>query len=102
MFTSSRSIAMRSRVCHVSTVLLLAAIGLARIRPVEAVGGCIPGSYLAVESSGTQSLWTFSSDGTFHASSSAQSAFNFSTIQGTWEREGASNVRAVGLDFTFL
>ena len=29
----------------------------------------MPGSYLAVEGSGTQSLWTFSSDGTFQASS---------------------------------
>ena len=36
------------------------------------VGGCIPGVYLVQEGSGTQSLWSFSSDGTIHSTSSAQ------------------------------
>ena len=94
---------MTLRVCLVSAVLLLLLIVAARNRPVEAVagGGCMPGSYLAVEGSGTQSLWTFSSDGTFHAASSAQSAFTFSQIHGTWEREGAQSAHVVGLDFGF-
>ena len=59
----------------------------------------MPGSYLAAEGSGTQSLFTFSSDGTFQVTSSAERAFGFSHIQGTWERQGAHDARAVGLDF---
>ena len=54
---------------------------------------------LAAEGSGTQSLFTFSSDGTFHVASSGERAFGFSHIQGTWQRQGAHDVRAVGLDF---
>jgi hypothetical protein len=78
---------------------LLVTTSLAAPRSVEAVGGCIPGSYLAIEGSGTQSLWTFSSDGTFQVASSAERAFKFSHIQGTWQRQGAYDSRAVGLDF---
>ena len=79
--------------------LLVVATSAAAPGPVGAVGGCIPGSYLAVEGSGTHSLWTFSSDGTFQVASSAERAFSFSHIQGTWQREGAHDARAVGLDF---
>ena len=64
-------------------------------------GGCVPASYLAIEASGTQSLWTFSRDGTFQVASSAERAFTFSHIQGSWERDHARNVDAVGLDFGF-
>jgi hypothetical protein len=93
---------MTGRIYFFTAALLVAAAGIANIPRVEAAGGCIPGGYLAVEGSGTQSLWTFSSDGTFQASSSAQSAFNFSNIHGAWQREGRGDVRAVGLDFGFL
>jgi hypothetical protein len=89
-----------SGLCVVCAGSLLVATGLAAPRSVDAAGhGCIPGSYLAVEASGTQSLWTFSSDGTFQVASSAERAFKFSHIQGTWQRQGAHDVRAVGLDF---
>ena len=85
--------------CFVCAGSLLVAASLTAPRSVGAVGGCIPGSYLAAEGSGTQSLLTFSSDGTFHLASSAERAFGFSHIQGTWQRQGAHDVRAVGLDF---
>lgn len=62
---------------------------------------CFPGSYLVREGSGTQSLWTFSQDGTFHASSSAAAALSFGHIHGAWKKTGARDLRAVGLDFTF-
>ena len=75
--------------CFVCAGSLLVNASLAAPRSVGAVGGCIPGSYLAAEGSGTQSLLTFSSDGTFHLASSAERAFGFSHIQGTWQRQGA-------------
>jgi hypothetical protein len=86
-------------ICFVSAAVLLFTTSVAGTQPAGAVGGCIPGTYLAVEDSGTQSLWTFSSDGTFHATSSAESALNFSLIHGSWQRDGARTARAVGLDF---
>src|SRR5262249_55212806 len=64
-------------------------------------GGCFPGTYLVVEGNGTQSLWTLSQDGTFHITSSAERAFNFSHIQGVWTKAGARDAKARGLDFTF-
>ena len=60
--------------CFLCAGSLLVATSLVAPRSVEAAGGCIPGSYLAVEGSGTQSLWTFSSDGTFQVASSAERA----------------------------
>jgi hypothetical protein len=80
---------------------LLFATSFAPARSVENVGGCTPGTYLAVEGSGTRSIWTFSSDGTFQATSSAERLFTFSHIQGAWQREGGRGARAVGLDFGF-
>lgn len=88
-------------ICVMSVGSLLFATTLQGTRPVDTVGGCIPGSYLAVEASGTHSLWTFSSDGTLQATSSAEKVFGFSHIQGTWQRDGARGARAVGLDFGF-
>ena len=93
---------MKLRICLASAGLLLVVMSVARPGQVEAVGGCIPGSYLAIEASGTQSLWTFSSDGTFEVASSAERAFNFGHIQGSWRRDSAHAARAVGLDFGFL
>lgn len=93
---------MKLRIGMAFAMLLLVVISVARPGRVEAVGGCIPGSYLAAEGSGTRSLWTFSSDGTFQVASSAEKVFDFSHIQGTWERHGADSVRAVGLDFGLL
>jgi hypothetical protein len=59
-------------------------------------------SYLVVEGSGTQSLWTFSKDGAFQVASSAEVAFNFSHIHGAWKQKGPRAARATGLDFVFL
>lgn len=80
---------------------LLLATSLAGTQPAHAPGPCISGTYLAVEGSGTQSLWTFSSDGTFQATSSASRALNFSQIHGSWKRAGARHARVAGLDFVF-
>ena len=88
-----------TRFCFVCAGSVLVATSLATPRSVGAGGGCIPGSYLAAEGSGTQSLFTFSSDGTFQVTSSAERAFGFGHIQGTWQRQGAQDVRALGLDF---
>ena len=63
--------------------------------------GCFPGTYLVVEGSGTQSLWTLSQDGGFQVTSSAQRAFGFSHIQGVWKKTGARDAKARGLDFNF-
>jgi hypothetical protein len=41
-------------------------------RDTGAQGGCFPGTYLVVEGSGTQSLWTLSHDGAFQVTSSAE------------------------------
>jgi hypothetical protein len=70
-------------------------------RDTGAQGGCFPGTYLVVEGSGTQSLWTLSQDGAFQITSSAERAFGFSHIQGVWKKSGARNAKARGLDFNF-
>src|SRR5262245_1121414 len=70
-------------------------------RDTGAQGGCFPGTYLVVEGSGTQSLWTLSQDGAFQVTSSAERAFAFSHIQGVWQKTGARNAKARGLDFNF-
>ena len=66
-----------------------------------AQGGCLPGTYLVVEGSGTQSLWILSRDGGFQVTSSAERAFGFSHIQGVWKKIGARDAKARGLDFNF-
>jgi hypothetical protein len=70
-------------------------------RDTEAQGGCFRGTYLVVEGSGTQSLWTLSQDGGFQVTSSAERAFSFSHIQGVWKKTGARDATARGLDFNF-
>ena len=52
----------------------------ANSRDAGAQGGCLPGTYLVIEGSGTQSLWTLSQDGGFQVTSSAERAFGFSHI----------------------
>jgi hypothetical protein len=70
-------------------------------RDTRAQGGCFPGTYLVVEGSGTQSLWTLSHDGAFQVTSSAERAFGFSHIQGVWKKTSARDAKARGLDFNF-
>ena len=70
-------------------------------RDTGAQGGCFSGTYLVVEGSGTQSLWTLSQDGGFQVTSSAERAFGFSHIQGIWKKTGARDAKARGLDFNF-
>jgi hypothetical protein len=74
---------------------------IASSRDTGSQGGCFPGTYLVVEGSGTQSLWTLSQDGAFHITSSAERAFGFSHIQGVWRKTGARDAKARGLDFNF-
>ncbi len=68
----------------------------------EARDGCIPGTYLVKEGSGTQSIWTFSEDGTLQITSLAEVAFNFSHLQGAWRRSTRGQAKAVALDFDFI
>ena len=70
-------------------------------RDTGAQGGCLPGTYLVVEGSGTQRLWILSHDGAFQVTSSAERAFGFSHIQGVWKKSGARDAKARGLDFNF-
>lgn len=63
--------------------------------------GCIPGTYLVQESSGTQSLWTFSKDGTIQSASSAQGALNFSDAQGAWKQTRSREAKATFIDFNY-
>jgi hypothetical protein len=96
---------MKNRLGILAFVLSIAAFLLsstsASSRNTGAQGGCFPGTYLVVEGSGTQSLWTLSQDGGFQVTSSAERAFGFSHIQGVWKKTGARDARARGLDFNF-
>lgn len=74
---------------------------IASSRDAESHGSCFPGTYLVVEGSGTQSLWTLSQDGAFQVTSSAERAFGFSHIQGVWTKTGARDAKARGFDFNF-
>src|SRR6187549_821207 len=80
-----------------------AALLVASAVPAHSGGSaaCIPGVYLVRESSGTQSLWTFSSDGTLHSTSSAQGALGFGDAHGEWKRGRDQQVRSTFLDFTY-
>jgi hypothetical protein len=84
-----------------SIPLLLANSNVVSSRDTGSQGGCFPGTYLVLESSGTQSLWTLSQDGAFNVTSSAESAFGFSHIQGVWKKTGARDAKARGFDFNF-
>jgi hypothetical protein len=96
---------MKYRLVILAFVLSIATILLnwtgASSRDTGAQGGCLPGTYLVVEGSGTQSLWTLSQDGGFQITSSAERAFGFSHIQGVWKKSGARDAKARGLDFNF-
>jgi hypothetical protein len=96
---------MKYRSVILAFVLLIAAFILtstnASSRDTGAQGGCLSGTYLVVEGSGTQSLWTLSQDGGFQITSSAERTFGFSHIQGVWKKSGARDAKARGLDFTF-
>jgi hypothetical protein len=64
-------------------------------------GGCIPGTYLVQEGSGTQSLWTFSKEGTIQSASSAQGPLNFSDAQGAWKQKGSREAKVTFIDFNY-
>jgi hypothetical protein len=96
---------MKYRLIILAFVLSIAAFlfssNSASSRDSGAQGGCFPGTYLVVEGSGTQSLWTLSQDGAFQITSSAERAFGFSHIHGVWKKTGARDAKARGLDFNF-
>lgn len=62
---------------------------------------CFTGTYLNIEGSGTQSLFTFTADGNFIGVSSAEKVLNFSTELGSWIATSSDTVKAVFLDFSF-
>lgn len=82
-------------------LVVLFAIAMMATR-VDAAGAnsrrCI-GTYLVVEGSGVQSLWTFGTDGTLQVTSSAEDAETFSHMQGAWKRIGPGMVETTSLDF---
>lgn len=83
--------------------LFLTLMVLGTFSPVHAAskGGCIPGTYLVLEGSGTQSLWTFSKDGTIQTASSAQGSLNFSDAHGAWKQTRSRVAIATFIDFNY-
>ena len=61
---------------------------------------CLVGTYLIEEGSGTKDVWTFTKDGNFIGTSSAQPLLNFSTLQGVWKQKDWKRAKATALDFT--
>ena len=61
---------------------------------------CLTGAYLIKEGSGTRGVWTFTGDGNFIGTSSAQPLLNFSTLQGVWKQTDWKRAQATVLDFT--
>ena len=93
---------MTSQVRMALLSLILALTGILTVAAyADADGGCFPGTYIVKESSGTQSLWTFSQDGTYQSASSAEVARSFGHIQGAWKMTRARELRSTGLAFTF-
>ena len=78
---------------QVPTALLSFILTLSGILTVtayaDADAGCFQGTYFVRESSGTQSLWTFSQDGTYQSASSAEAARSFGHAQGAWKDPGS-------------
>jgi hypothetical protein len=81
---------------------LLFFVGASAPPPSAAHIGCIAGTYLVKEGSGTQGVWTLSADGTLQITSSAEVAFNFSHIQGAWRPDSRRRAKAVAIDFNFI
>lgn len=79
-------------------ILMIAFLSSANSAPS---GGCIPGAYLVQKGSGTQSLWSFSKDGTIHITSSAQGALNFGDGYGAWKQKRSRQAKATILDFNY-
>ena len=95
-----------SRVIFIAAAtFLLVVIGLVSVSFAGARGAAsCDGTYLVVIGQGesqTEALWTFSKDGTFQGTDSAQIAFNFSHQQGVWTHTGANKAKATWLDFNF-
>lgn len=88
--------------CFVTAALVVFGSGVIGPPLARAAGGCVPGSYLVLEGSGTRSLWKFSRGGTFQVTSSAERALNFSHLHGAWKQKGSRGGKATGLDFVFL
>jgi len=84
--------------CGVVVVLVLCFAGPVHSAPSE---GCIPGTYLVREGSGTQSLWSFSGDRTLHVTSSAQGALNFGDGYGAWKQASHKQIKSTVLDFNY-
>lgn len=62
---------------------------------------CFTGTYLNIEGSGTQSLFTFTSEGNFISASSTQELLNFGTQLGSWIAMSGDTAKVVFLDFSF-
>ena len=93
---------MTSQVRAALLSFILTLNGVLTVTPyADADGGCFQGTYFVRESSGTQSLWTFSQDGTYQSASSAEAARSFGHIQGAWEKTRDRELRSTGLAFTF-
>ena len=89
------------KLCLISSLFTLVMSCLTGSAQAETKNGCIPGTYLVQEGSGTQSLWTFSADGAIHIASSAQGLFNFSDGLGAWKQTRSREVKAIVLDFNY-
>ena len=89
------------RTVIVLTVLLALLVSTvqASAAPTAGTPNCV-GTYLVVENSDVQSLWTLSRDGTTQVTSSAEDAVpSFSHQQGAWRRVPSGPVNVTTLDF---
>ena len=82
----------------IATVLLLVVgFATAKIADAKKVSSCI-GTYL-VDLEQSEALWTFSQDGTFQGTDSAEEFWVFGHQQGAWESAGSKRAKVTWLHF---
>lgn len=62
---------------------------------------CFVGTYINTESSGAQSIWNLSKDGTFAGESSTHEELNFGSELGSWKKTGSREAKIVLFDFSY-
>ena len=84
------------------TLLVVAVLGIGVVgaENITLGGGDCYGTYV-VDVGAWQGIWTFSKDGTFQGTNSAEQVFDFSHQQGAWTHSMDRNIRATWIDFTY-
>ena len=82
-----------------SILLIIVGLAGANLAAAQGAAAC-DGTYL-VEVGQSEALWSFSKDGIFQATDSAEIFLGFSHQQGAWRHAGANQAKATWLDFSF-